>query len=87
MSLNGFLPLTLENSSSSRFWSMPRKMVRSSGPCSTVRLAAALTRSTSCSGTGSITSISPDSSAATRVASLPIGVKITSSTLLSTLSQ
>ena len=33
-------------------------------------------RSTSCSGTGSITSISPDSSAATRVASLPIGVKI-----------
>ena len=44
-------------------------------------------RSTSCSGTGSITSISPDSSAATRVASLPIGVKITSSTLPSTLPQ
>ena len=42
MSLNGFLPLTLENSSSSRFWSMPRKIVRSSGPCSTVKLPAGL---------------------------------------------
>ena len=41
----------------------------------------------SCSGTGSITSISPESSAATRVASLPIGVKTTSSTLHSTLPQ
>ena len=42
-------------------------------------------RSTSCSGTGSITSTSPESSAATRVASLPIGVKTTSSTLPSAL--
>ena len=52
--------------------------MRSSAPCSTVRLPLDFTRSTSCSGTGSITSISPDSSAATRVASLPIGVNTTS---------
>ncbi len=41
-------------------------------------------RCTSCTGTGCITSISPDTSAATRVASLPIGVNTTSSTLVST---
>ena len=40
-------------------------------------------RSTSCSGTGSITSVSPESSAATRVESLPIGVNTISSRLLS----
>ena len=50
-----------------------------------VQMPADLIRSTSCSGTGSITSISPDSSAATRVASLPIGVKTISSTLPSAL--
>ncbi len=35
-------------------------------------------RAMSCTGTGSIMSISPDSSAATRVDALPIGVKTTS---------
>ena len=72
-----------ENSSSSRFWSMPRKMVRSSGPCMIFRLAFCASRAASCTGTGCIMSISPEISAATRVASLPIGVKTTSSTLLS----
>ena len=66
-SLNGFLPLTFEYSSSSRFWSMPRKMVRNSGPCITLLLPLALMRATSCSGTGSITSTWPESKAATRV--------------------
>ena len=41
----------------------------------------------SCSGTGSIMSMSPEISAATRVASFLIGVNIASVTLLSTLSQ
>jgi hypothetical protein len=58
-------------------------MVRSSGPCITCALALALMRCTSCSGTGSIQSTSPESSAATRVASLPMVVKITSSKLCS----
>ena len=71
--LEGVLALTLEYSSSSRFWSMPRKMVRSSGPVTARTLPLALTRAMSCTGTGSITSTSPDSSAATRVASLPMG--------------
>jgi hypothetical protein len=44
-------------------------------------------RAMSCTGTGSITSTSPDSSAATRVASLPMGVKITSCALPSILPQ
>ena len=86
MSLKGFLPFTFENSSSSRVWSKPRKIVRSSGPVSTCALALALTRWMSCSGTGSITSTSPESSAATRVASEPIGVKTISSRLCSALS-
>ena len=47
----------------------------------TLVLAPEATRATSCTGTGSITSISPDSNAATRVEALAIGVKITSSTL------
>ena len=46
---------------------MCRKMVRSSGPVSTRVLELFLTRSTSCTGTGSIMSMSPESSAATRV--------------------
>ena len=58
--------------------------MRSSGPCSTL-MPADLMRSTSCSGTGSMTSVSPERSAATRVASLPIGVNTISSTLLSDL--
>ena len=41
----------------------------------------------SCSGTGSIMSISPVMSAATRVASFLIGVNTASVTLLSTFSQ
>ena len=76
MSLNGFLPLMFEYSSSSRAWSMPRKMVRSSGPVRTLALPLALTRWMSWIGTGSMTSTSPDSSAATRVAAEAIGVKI-----------
>ena len=42
----------------------------------------ALTRAMSAPASGSITSTSPESKAATRVASLPIGVKITSVALL-----
>ena len=59
--------------------------MRSSGPCITVATPLELTRWTSCSGTGSIQSTSPESSAATRVASFAIVVKIASSTLCSTL--
>ena len=62
---------------------MPRKMVRSSGPVSTVALGLALTRAMSWIGTGSMTSTSPDSSAATRVASEAIGVKTISLRLCS----
>ena len=57
--------------------------MRSSGPCSTWALALALMRWMSCSGTGSIQSTSPESSAATRVASFAMVVKITSSKLCS----
>ena len=66
---------------------MPRKMVRSSGPVMARVLALLLTRSMSCTGTGSITSTSPESKAATRVASLPMGVNTTSVTLPSILPQ
>src|SRR5688572_18461426 len=62
---------------------MLRKMVRSSGPVSTSVDGLLLMRSTSCTGTGSIMSISPDSSAATRVASDLIVVKMTSVRLCS----
>ena len=41
----------------------------------------------SCSGAGSIMSMSPEISAATRVAALPIGVNTASVTLLSTFVQ
>ncbi|MBA7660007.1 hypothetical protein ES703_68006 [subsurface metagenome] len=57
---------------------MPRKMVRISGPFSTWALGLESTRAISWVGTGSMTSTSPDSSAATRVASDPIGVKMIS---------
>ena len=58
-------------------------MVRSSGPFSTWAFGLALTRAMSWIGTGSMTSTSPDSSAATRVASEPIGVKMISLRLCS----
>lgn len=60
---------------------MPRKMVRNSGPVTARVSGLVFTRSMSCTGTGSMTSTWPDSSAATRVASLPMGVKTTSATL------
>ena len=66
---------------------MPRKMVRSSGPAMTRAVGLALMRAMSCTGTGSITSTSPDTSAATRVAGLAIGVKMTSCALPSILPQ
>ena len=62
---------------------MPRKMVRSSGPVMTLALPLELTRAMSWIGTGSMTSTSPDNSAATRVASEPIGVKTISFRLCS----
>ena len=62
---------------------MPRKMVRISGPFSTCALGLESTREISWIGTGSMTSTSPDSSAATRVASEPIGVKMISFRLCS----
>ena len=49
--------------------------MRSSGPWRASTPAVLSRRGTSCSGTGYIRSISPDSSAATRVAALPMGVK------------
>ena len=78
MSLNGFLPLTSEYSNSSRAWSIPRKMVRSSGPCTTVKAPELLMRATSFSGTLTVASSAPDSSDEVRVASDWIGVKLTS---------
>ena len=62
---------------------MPRKMVRSSGPFSTWAFGLESTREMSWIGTGSMTSTSPDSRAATRVASEPIGVKMISLRLCS----
>ena len=60
-----------------------RKMVLISGPISAVTLGLLLMRSISCTGAGSIMSISPDSSAATRVASDLMVWKITSVRLCS----
>ncbi len=62
---------------------MPMKMVRSSGPVRTLALPLALTRWMSWIGTGSMTSTSPDSSAATRVDADAIGVKTISFRLCS----
>jgi hypothetical protein len=73
-SLNGFLPLTSEYSNSSRNWSMPKNMVRSSGPCTTVKFPDELIRCTSCSGTLVVASSAPDNSDEVRVASDLIGV-------------
>ena len=57
--------------------------MRISGPVMTVALPLALTRWISWIGTGSMTSTSPDSRAATRVAAEPIGVKTISLRLCS----
>ncbi|KAG1375643.1 hypothetical protein G6F59_018310 [Rhizopus arrhizus] len=81
-SLKGFLPFTSENSSSSRSWSMPMKMARASGAVSGLTPLASSRRFQSCTGTGCTRSISPEISAATRVASCVIGWKMTSSTLV-----
>src|SRR6516162_2104908 len=62
---------------------MPRKMVRSSGPLRTVAIPLELTLWMSWIGTGSITSTSPESRAATRVAADAIGVKTISLRLCS----
>ncbi len=74
MSLNGFLPLTLEYFSSGLNWSMPMKMVRTSWPSSTLSLGSLRRRATSCVGRSVTRSTSPESSAAMRVASALIGV-------------
>ena len=74
----------LECASSSRIESMLRNMVRSSGAVSTVVLAPAWMRAMSCTGTGSIRSISPESKAATRVESELMVWNTTSSRLCST---
>ena len=81
-SLSGFLPLTLEPGNSSRCWSMPKKMVRFSTPSITFRLALLRKRAKSCGLGSSTKSTSPDSSAATRVASALMGLYTISVTLL-----
>src|SRR5258708_1098563 len=62
---------------------MPRKMVRTSGPFSTCAFGLESTREISWIGTGSMMSTSPESRAATRVASEAIGVKMISLRLCS----
>ena len=74
LSLNGFLPLTLEYFSSLLPWSSAMKMVRTSGPSTTLSRLSARSLSMSCVGTSVTMSTSPDSSADTRVESLLIGV-------------
>ena len=81
MSLNGFLPFTLLYSNSSRDWSMPMKTMRFSGPSITFTPAVLRSRATSCGAGSRMKSSSPDSSAATRVGSLLMGVNTTSCTL------
>ncbi|MNT77638.1 hypothetical protein D3C72_2167710 [compost metagenome] len=61
---------------------MPIKMARASGAVSGFTPLASSRRFQSCTGTGCTTSISPEISAATRVASCVIGWKMTSSMLL-----
>ena len=60
---------------------MPMKMTRFSVPSSTLTFAFCFKRGTSCTGGSLMRSISPEISAASRVASDPIGVKIISSML------
>ena len=57
---------------------MPRKMVRSSGPCTTVKVPELLMRCTSCKGTFTVASRAPDNRDDVRVASDLMGVKFTS---------
>ena len=64
---------SLEPTSSSRCWSMPRKMVRFSAPSITFMLALLRRRPRSCGLGSSTRSVSPDSSAARRVACDLIG--------------
>ena len=73
-SLSGFLPLMFDPGNSSRCWSIPKKMVRLSTPSITLRLALLRKRGKSCGLGSSMKSISPESMAATRVASDLIGV-------------
>ena len=64
---------------------MPMKTMRFSGPSITFTPAVLRSRGTSRGAGSSTKSISPETSAASRVASLPIGVKTTSCTLPSSL--
>ena len=61
--------------------SIAKKMVRTSGPSATRMFGAARRRFMSCNGGSSTKSTSPDSSAATRVASEEIGRNTSSVTL------
>ena len=72
-SLNGFLPLTLLYASSSRPWSMPRKMTRFSGPSMIFTRGSRFRRGMSCSGGSRTKEISPVINADMRVASDLIG--------------
>ncbi len=80
LSAKGFLPLTSELRSSVAPWFMPKKIVRFSGPERTTMPLAADRRSRSCTGGSSRKSISPESSAATRVAAERTGVNTTLAT-------
>ena len=77
-SANGFLPFTSDEASSFELTSKPKKIERFSGPSLTRRLGEAFSRSMSCTGTSCTMSTSPDSSAATRVASCLIVVSVSS---------
>ena len=77
-SANGFLPFTSDEASSGEPTSKPKKIVRFSGPSVTRRFGEAFSRSMSCTGTSCTTSTSPESSAATRVASCLMVVSVSS---------
>ncbi len=74
LSLNGFLPLTSLYFSSGLYSSSAMKIVRTSWPSTIFSLPSLRSRATSCTGRSVSMSTSPDSSAATRVGSLLIGV-------------
>jgi hypothetical protein len=74
LSAKGFLPSTLSPLRSFDPTSMPKKMVRFSGPVVTRRFCVPFSRSMSCTGTSCTRSTSPERRAATRVASALIGV-------------
>ena len=69
LSAKGLRPLMSDDLSSGELTSMPKKMVRFSGPKLTLRPGVFSSRSMSCTGTSCTKSTSPDSSAAMRVAS------------------